>query len=207
MNISKDIIILTADLDAENLLKGLLPRLPRSDTIEEFSFEIYRHPMRDAGCYNDSHSFLRPFIKQFNYALVIFDHDGCGHETENCDSIESAVKQKLSNNGWDKRCEVIAIEPELENWIWMNNSNVEKALNWTEKVSLYKWLKTNELLQAKINKPVNPKETLKTVLRKTKKSFSSGIHHEIASNSTYKSCEDRAFKKLRETLRLWFQRK
>ena len=46
----KDLIILVADLDMENAVKGLLSN-PRRLGIEKPSYRIVRYPGRDSGCF------------------------------------------------------------------------------------------------------------------------------------------------------------
>jgi hypothetical protein len=202
----KDLIVLTADRNIEYLMKGFLPRLPKSSKLEKFSFEVYPHIQKDSGCYNTCHNFLRPFIKQFKFALVIFDHEGCGKENLTREEIEKMVETKLSSNGWENRCAVITISPELENWIWIDNPNVERTLDWDNNISLYKWLRDENYLKEGEYKPKRPKEILELVLRKTGKAFSSSIHNEIASKASYKNCVDPAFNKMINVLNKWFKK-
>ena len=90
----KPLIIVTADKDAEFAIKALVRR-PAALGIRAIDFDCFRHPRRDNGVFNEVHSFLRPFL-QWEYALVILDREGCGHEDEPRDVLEKAVEDRLA---------------------------------------------------------------------------------------------------------------
>ncbi len=201
----KDLIILVADLDTENVLQGLLPRLEHVYRTRPFSFDIRRHINRDPGCLNESVDFLRPFATQYHYALVVFDKEGCGKEGRGREALESSVEAALSANGWaTEQISAIVTDPEIENWIWVNSANMSKELNWNEAKALYAWLQENGWREQDASKPVRPKEALEAVLRKTKKPRSASIYKNIAGKVSFTKCEDPAFLKLIEKLKSWF---
>lgn len=201
----KDLILLVADLDTENVLEGLLPRLEQVYGTRKFTFDISRHPYRDSGCMNGSADFLRPFCKQYHHALVLFDKEGSGQESRIRADIESSIEEALSNNGWAaENVAAIAIDPEIENWIWVNSANMSKELNWNEAKALYAWLQENGWRDEQASKPTRPKEALEAVLRKTRKPRSASIYKNIAEKVSFTKCEDPAFLKLLEKMQLWF---
>jgi hypothetical protein len=65
----------------------------------------------------EAHDFLRPFVRSYARALVVFDREGCGQEQRPRDELEQIVEQHLARNGWDDHAAAIAIDPELENWV------------------------------------------------------------------------------------------
>ncbi|MEJ5295819.1 MAG: hypothetical protein WHT28_11335 [Fimbriimonadales bacterium] len=73
----KDLVILVADRDMEQTLLGLLSR-PKALGIREVSYDIFAHPGRDPGVFLQGAEFLRPFTDQYDFALVLFDREGCG---------------------------------------------------------------------------------------------------------------------------------
>ncbi len=113
----KDLIVLTADKNTEFLIKGLLPRMPKIEEIKDFKFDIFSHPYKDPGTFKGAHDFLRPFINDYSYSLVVFDHDGCGSESKSREELEKEVESRLDANGWKDRNGVAVIDPELENWV------------------------------------------------------------------------------------------
>lgn len=154
----KDLVILTADKNTEFLLKGLLPRLSKAEHISAFETDIYVHTWRDAGVMNNAHDFLRPFSAQYHYAMVIFDHEGCGKESLGRDVIEKHVEEQLDRTGWNGRCAAIVISPEVENWIWVHSSHVANAIGWKENQDIYEWLHSEDWKNLKATSPYNLKK-------------------------------------------------
>ncbi len=202
----KDIIFLVADKDAEFLLRGLLPRLPITQGIENFSYDIKTHVNHDPACKNESSEFLRPFISQYRFAIVIFDYEGCGQSSKSSESIENEVSEKLSKNGWNERNSVIVIKPELENWIWVSSPSLAKAIDWKPN-DLQEWLNINHNISSSNLKPQKPKEVFDKALRIAKVPHSSSIFEEVAANASFKNCVDVSFQKMIKQLTIWFSTK
>lgn len=198
----KDLIILAADLD---VLQGFLPRLERTGATHAFDFDIHRHPYRDPGCANASADFLRPFHQQYQKALVIFDREGSGQEQHSRERIEATVEKALAENGWAaENVAAVVLDPEIENWMWMDSPHVAAALNWRFDQKLYDWLQQEKWLPPNHSKPPRPKEAIETALRKTKTPRSASIYKEIAQRVSFLGCSDPAFLKLSAVLKDWF---
>jgi hypothetical protein len=200
----KDLIVLVADKNMEFLLRGLLPRIPVIEGIRNFNFEIIVHTYRDPGIFNQSHEFLRSFIDKFRYAIVILDFEGSGHENLTREQIETHIEENLSVAGWNSRSCAIAINPELENWIWVNEVRMQNAISWDSEIGLYDWLIQNGIKKADELKPKNPKEAFEAAIRTCNTPRSSSLYFEIAKSSSYKNCEDQAFLKMLNQIKLWF---
>lgn len=201
----KDLIVSVADSYQENVMGALLPRVPASSGTRQFTFDIIPNPQRDSGSYNISHELLRPYLNDYNFALVIFDYGGAGIENiKTREQAESDVEHLLSINGWSSRNSVIVIKPELENWMWVNSKHVQDAMDWEKNESLYAWARNEGYLLANESKPQRPKESLLEALKINGTSKSSSIYKKIATNVTYQKCEDPAFLKLLTRLKKWF---
>jgi len=200
----KDLIIVVADGYQEKVIEALLPRVPVSSCTKPFTYDILKNPGHDPGSYNDSHELLRPFIRQYNFALVVFDFEGTGVEHLTREKAENDVHDLLNNNGWKDRNAVIVIMPELENWMWMDNKHVQDAIGWENKDSLYTWARQNGYIQPEKSKPERPKETFEEALRISETSKSTAIYKKIAANVSYRKCEDESFQKLIKQLQMWF---
>jgi len=201
----KDLIVSVADSYQEKVIEALLPRVPISSQTRAFTFEIIKNSGHDSGSYNDSHELLRPFINQYNFALVLFDFEGCGAEhLKTKKEIENDVLELLSVNGWDRRSAVIVIQPELENWMWMDNPNVQQAIGWERQESLYNWARNEGHITDNANKPAKPKETLEKALKISETPKSAAIYKKIAAKASYRNCEDESFMKLIQQLQAWF---
>jgi len=203
-NAEKDLLVLVADRDAELALRELLKR-PQALGIYSISFDFYRHPNRDSGCFSSAHEFLRAFAGQYRYTLIIFDKAGSGQENHPAAEIECELKQRLSRNGWDNKAEVIVIEPELEIWIWSDSPNVDVALGWAGRTPrLHDWLTSKGLISTENPKPADPKRVFELALREARKPKSASIFAELAGNVSFNRCTDPSFAKLKTTLQQWF---
>lgn len=200
----KDLIVLTADKNIEFLLRGLLPRIPAIEKTRNFSFDIYPHIHKDAGVFNTAHEFLRPFSDQYRHAIVIFDHEGCGHEHLSREEIEDKIEKLLYSNGWSNRTGVLVVSPEIENWVWVYHKHVERAISWETNQDIYEWLHIMNLKDPNVPKPSRPKEAFEAALFKSITPKSSSIYKELAENASYRSCGDPTFIKMIELLKRWF---
>ncbi len=201
----KDLIVLVADKDIEFLLKGVLPRFPKVLNLKQFSFDIVVHPLHDPGCRTGSHDYLRPFASDYDYAMIIFDFEGCGAENYDLQRIEKSIEVKLNENGWSNRNSVVIINPEVENWVWVKSPYLAKAINWNSLSELENWLLENKLILENHTKPTDPKGAFEKALRKSKTPRSSSIYEEIAKNASFKQCSDIAFEKMKNQLFRWFR--
>lgn len=203
----KKLVVLTADLDAESAIRGLLTRhesLGIRSLLPE-AVDVFRHPQRDSGCCGGSHEFLRPFTAVYSFALVLFDHQGCGRENMEAEDIERDVERRLFGSGWGKRAAAIVLSPELEAWVWSDSVHVASELGWSGHSSgLRGWLRSQGLLTDESTKPVDPKRAMRAALRERTKPPSPGLFRNLAETVSLRHCEDRAFAKFREVLQRWF---
>jgi hypothetical protein len=202
----KDLIILVADRNIQATIEGLLPR-SESLGIKKISFDIYPHLHRDPGCRLESHVFLRPFQTIYKYSMVIFDRAGCGKDQKTSKEIETMVENNLSISGWENRSVAIALDPELEIWVWSSSPHVPQALGWTEdRPHINEWLKQKEYLEEEKAKPRSPKEAMEEILKLNKKPRSSSIYLQLAQKVSFQRCIDPSFLKLKTVLQNWFPR-
>ena len=186
------------------LVQGLFPRIPRVEGTQDFSFKPLVHPYRDPGIYNDAHDFLRSQRDKYSYALVILDHTGCGREEKTRQEVEEIIEDRLIQSGWQNSACAIAISPELENWIWVNEERMKAAISWENTVGIHHWLHENDWKQEGQPKPPQPKEAFEAILRECRTPRSSAIYREIASSASYQHCQDPAFHKMITQLKTWF---
>ncbi len=202
----KDLVVLAADKNTQFTLQGIFSR-NQSLGIRDIaiSSDIFVHPQRDPGCYNQSVNFLRSFTGVYNYGLVIFDREGSGQETKTREEIEAELEQQLSDSGWNDRIAVIVIEPELESWVWSDSPHVERVLGWDEQIiSLKDWLVNQNFLEPNEIKPSRPKEAMDEAIRQVGKPHSSSIFLQLAEKVSLNRCQDNSFLKLKTILQLWF---
>lgn len=113
-----DLIVLTGCKDAQFGLHALLTHRYSELGIRRLAFQCVPHPYRDNGVRARADEFLRLYLGKFDHCLAIFDLEGCGAEALHRADVEHELERKLGANGWKERCAAIAIDPELEAWIW-----------------------------------------------------------------------------------------
>jgi len=201
----KELIALVADRNMEFALRGLLSR-ERSLRASVASYDVFVHPEKDPGCFLKGPDFLRSFYRQYSYALVMFDREGCGREARTRTDLETDVENRLDQAGWSGRAAAIVIDPELENWVWAQSSHVELALGWGGRSpNLRQWLASEGLVATSSAKPSQPKHAMEQALRRVRRPRSSSLYIQLAKSVSLEGCCDEAFLKLRRTLSSWFQ--
>lgn len=199
----KDLIVLVADGDIQKVMEGLLHQ-SEILRIQQPTFDIERHYDHDSGCRTRSAEQLRPFLNQYQHALVIFDRHGCGSE-ETREQIQETVEKKLNRNGWTNNAKAIVIDPEIETWVWNKSSGMCHALGWKESYEKLREFLEEEGFWPNTNlKPPKPKESMLKILHASRVRRSPEIFFQLASTVNPRFCQDPAFKELLHTLRVWF---
>lgn len=200
-----DLIVLVPGKDEKEAISGLLDTRCDSIGMCPIRYEILVHPRRDPGCYHEAPHIIQTFINQAAYALVLFDHEGSGRETERAEDVAKELERKLALSGWGNRVLVLVIEPELENWVWSDSSEVDLVLGWQGKdPNLRSWLRSQGVWTDGHPKPDRPKESLVMALRQSRIRRSSALYRQLAENVGLRRCQDLSFKKLCDTLGRWF---
>ena len=201
----KDLMVIVADIDMEFVVQTLLARY-QAFGIRQITFDVKRHIQRDAGCFTDSHNYLRPYISDYRYSMVIFDREGCGREQHSSSEIEKQVEDRLAVNGWKDHCAVIVIDPELEAWVWSDSPVVDEVFSWRDRdPHLREWVQLKTPYWSVNNiKPERPKEALQSAMKEVRQPFSSALYADLARNVSLERCVDSSFHKLKAVLKKWF---
>lgn len=119
-----DLVVLTADKNMKFAMEGLLSR-PQALAIRPLSAVFYIHPESDPGCLLHADDFLRPFVRRFSHAIVMFDREGCGKDQITREVLEQQVTSALSRSGWENRAASLSIQSWktgfsviLLKWMW-----------------------------------------------------------------------------------------
>jgi hypothetical protein len=199
---AKDLIALLADGHQERALEVLLTERRKALGLRRVSFDLAVHPDSDPGVYQQAHTFLRLYERSHRYALVLLDVKFPGSPGSRS-TIEEELQSRLAGCGWGDRAAVVAIDPELEAWVWSDSPHVERILG-QPRASIRELAETNDWWRADEQKPSQPKSLLRKVLRTTRKPPSAALFAELASVVSVDRCADPAFCELRDTLRSWF---
>ena len=112
------------------------------------------------------------------------------------------ILARLNQNGWNDRCEVVVIDPELEVWLWQNSPHVEQALMFTG--SLRQHLQNNGQWPAGAPKPLKPKDTIQALVKAKKTLKTKVVYSRIARSISIHGCTDQSFGLFANTMRQWF---
>ena len=157
----------------------------------------------DPGVYTRCHEILRSYQGSHHRVLVVLDCEWGGSPGQA--KIVEHVTANLENSGWsEESVKVIAIEPELENWLWQDNPHVAEALRYKGQPTLRQWLAQAGLWPEGAAKPPRPKEAAEWVLKQTRHPRSSSIYEQLAARVSIHGCTDAAFLELHQTLKAWF---
>lgn len=201
----RDLIVVVPDADLEFAIRAMLSR-HEALRIRSITFDVRRHVERDAGCRSDCHNYLRLWLHEFRYAMVLFDLEGSGQEHSERVQLEGEIEGVLRINGWQDRAAVTVIDPELEAWVWSDSPMVDEVLGWTGRTpALRAWVQSaTEFWHTEQAKPERPKEAFNAALRKVRKQHSPSIFEDLGTRVSIDRCVDPAFLKFKGTLQGWF---
>lgn len=193
-----DLVVLVADTDAEWTLQTLLAQRHRALRIRQIQFKIINEAGHDPAVFKHGADVLALYQKFASHALVLLDYEGCGQDTRskklNVDEVENTIKEQLIDKGWEpETIEVIALDPELEVWVWSPSKHVADVLGFSPE-DLAKTLEKFDKMPT--GKPKRPKEALRHVLKVKGRPPSADIFRKLAKNVSLVGHEERAFQRL-----------
>ncbi|MBI2433459.1 MAG: hypothetical protein HYV26_11365 [Candidatus Hydrogenedentes bacterium] len=206
----RDCLFLTADGAMKRVVSAFLKRERCHQTIgcAPFQFDerqdtVVAAGMNDPGLFKNAHLLLRVFLRSHAHAVVLIDATWDGSPGK--EIIQLEIARHLAENGWDPaRVSVIAIEPELESWVWITSRHFANCLGFDSVESLIEWATKHQFMIKGSLKPLDPKATVKAALRKHFIPYSSAIYERVVSKASVSGCIDPAFAELQAVLRRWF---
>lgn len=203
---NKDLVVLAADKDVEQALRGLFER-PEALNIRPIQADILVHPQHDPACASRGVEFLSGFSERYGHGLLMLDHHGSGRESITAGELQQSLNQDLSRSSWGERGRAVVLSPELEAWVWSSSSVVDEATGWkNRRPPLRNWLFERGWLTNEDTKPERPKEALVAALRESRTPRSSSLYRKIASRVSLRRCADATFLEFRGLLQQWFPR-
>lgn len=204
----KDLLVYVADADAQAFLKSILSK-HHALGIRAITFDIERHPQRDAGMVQSGAELTRMQKGRYEKALLVWDHHGSGRDHKSLpQEVEREMQSKLDSFTWKENSAVAVLVPELEQWLWYCENALLAHYRLT-KSQLDMWLgdyakKCGALVDSL--KEEQPKELFEWVVRDClKRTISPRDFEEIgrsAGVSGLMGCG--TFCSVVETLRAWF---
>lgn len=204
----KDLLVFTADADAEAVMRSVLKR-NQSLKIRTITFDIKRNPLRDSGMVQNGPELARLERGKFKKILLIWDFHGSGHERRHTsEDSQKQIQERLDSVTWQGNGCAIVIVPELEEWLWHNLASVLQHLRLNAE-QFEDW-RTNFALRYK-EKPENidrkaPKELFEFIVReKLRRTISPRDFEKIAERASLVDWQNsESFAGVTAILRQWF---
>lgn len=121
----KDLLVIVADADAEILMNKVLGR-PEALGMRPIDVEVRRFSGLDPGVVEEGPELSRSRKVDFRHVILLWDHHGSNWES--ADEAEQSVVGRLKSVTWGDRCGAIAIQPELEAWLWHSPDAIREWL-------------------------------------------------------------------------------
>ncbi|MDY7071134.1 hypothetical protein PshuTeo2_11790 [Pseudomonas hunanensis] len=204
-------VILVADSNMAAVFKGFFSRdrwdlslgCSRFDFNAELGGDLLVPDDADPGVFTRAHSYLDTYRFSHSHAIVVLDCEWEGFPGR--DAIVTHITANLVASGWaEDAVKVIAIEPELENWLWQDKPQVADVLRYKGDKSLRQHLAESGWWPADAAKPPRPKEAAEWVLKQTRQPRSSAIYQKLAEHISIKGCTDAAFAEMHAAFLAWF---
>jgi len=204
----KDLLLYVADADALAFMSALLNK-PLGLGIRQITFDVERHPQRDAGMVQSGCELTRMKKGRYEKALLTWDHHGSGRDRKQTpEQVRDEIQKKLDSYTWRGNSSVTILVPELEQWILHCESALCSYCD-IGKPQLDAWLqeRSNQLGQSVDDlKAGQPKELFEYVMRsRLKRTVSPRDFAEIgqrAGVTGLMKCE--SFSSIVNVLLIWF---
>jgi hypothetical protein len=139
----KSLVVLTADKSMRLCVEAILGRAGELGLrLAADDYLVLADGGQDPGVFRRGHESLRSQLNQYHHAILMCDRDGAGAGELTRDAMEAQMETRLAQNGWQERSAAVVIEPELENWIWVDSAHLDNVLGWQgRQPALREWLR------------------------------------------------------------------
>lgn len=205
----RDCMFFVADLNMAETFKGFLGRSQFHQSLgcAPFSFDPTLDIRHASGVADSLHTqagfLLRGY--QTTHKKIVVAQDCAFDGSPGQAVIQANLGKQMRSGGWaDDDFIALAIDPELEQWIWQDSVHIEAALKHRTPPSLRQALLEQGQWPADSPKPNDPKEVLEDLARRNGVRRSGAIYGEIASKVSVKTCADPEFQRLIAQIQTWF---
>lgn len=195
-----DLLCVVADKNIEAAIRGLIGRT-QALGIRDITTEFLVHRHRDTGCFHRPGELLEVFRAEASHALVVLDFAWEGVPSPTPEQLAVQLQGKLVGQGYSPWAVALVIGPELESRVWSPSPHVDAALGWRGRSPTLRQELPAQGLWPVGPKPPDPKKAVEWALRRANVPRSSSVYHQIARRASTRNCSDRAFVKLKQTLR------
>lgn len=204
----KDVLVYVADADALAFLRAILQR-HQALGIRPISFDIERHPQRDAGMVQSGAELARMKKGRYQKALLMWDHHGSGRDHRHApEVVGQEIQAKLDAFTWSGNSSVAVLVPELEQWLWFCDHAVAAHCGVTHG-QIQQWIQERSLklgIPAEALKEQQPKELFEHIMRdRLRRTISPRDFEEIGKRASVDALLDcKSFAAIAHSLRAWF---
>lgn len=206
----RDCVFFVADKTMRETFLGFLSREDRDRQLgcSSFLFDpaedlFFAAGQNDCGLNKRADALLSAFRHSHHKAVVALDCEWDGSPGQ-AEIIKNILTQLLESGWAADEVIVIAIEPELEQWIWQDSPVLADELRMDAPRGLKAALSERGLWPQDAAKPPLPKELFIQLRRENNVKLSSSVFKRIAAKVPVAACQDSEFRRLVNQLQLWF---
>lgn len=211
MSIPTKLVVVVADRTYEAVLNEVFARFQAAG-FGPVDAKIVPDPFHDgSGKLTD---LLRPYLREYDHALVLRDLAGSGFEDMGARKFEERLETQMRANGWgDKKHAAIVTEPEIEEWLRLPSPPLlkllrERARKNRNTVSSFQRV-LDDLLHThgardERGKARRPKEVFEGLVRHYGIPPANALRGFVARREPLDGCVSNSFNRLLQILRRWF---
>ncbi len=201
----KDLFVLTADADAQAVMKSVLAR-HQALGIRPVSFDTDRNPLKDSGMVINGPELARLRKGKYKKILLLWDYHGSGWELKYTpEECEDQIRKCLSRVTWKNHSGAVVLVLELEEWLWCNPASLCSYYG-INSSQLREWMRefaagrSKTVLEIQKNQP---KEMFEYIcLEKIKRTISPRNFEKISASASLKKWEEsESFRLIAQLLR------
>jgi hypothetical protein len=211
MQTAAKLVVVVADGTYEAVLKELFAR-SRDAGFRQLESRIVPDTYHDSS--RKLTELLRPFLREYNHALVLRDLSGSGHEDKGARKLEEHLEGQMRGNGWlNKKYAAIVTEPEIEEWLRLPSPSMlelleERARKHRDSVKTFQRV-LDDLLKThggrdERGKACKPKEVFEKLVRHYGIPPANALRGFLAQREPLNGCRSDSFNRLLQILRSWF---
>lgn len=209
----RDIVFLVADGEMQATVEGFFENdaYDKRLNCERFEFnsklDLVKHPQKDPGVFQTGHYFIKGYLQTHSYAVIMLDAQFGG--APEALIMRQKIKDNMIKSGWlEEQFYIMVIDPELEVLMWQEDTRgIEQIINYPgEPGALKQWLNERNLWPEDLPKPPDPKAAIDKIRGQSwgrKKTHSQNFKR-VASEVSFKKCQDEAFVGLWQQLMDWY---
>jgi hypothetical protein len=213
MNTRSKLVVVVADRAYEAVLNELFARSHQAG-FDPVDLKIVPDPFHDSS--GRLTELLRPFLREYDHALVLRDLAGSGFEAEGPRKLEESLEAQMAKDGWgNKKHAAIVADPEIEEWLRLPSPHLlklleERARKNRNTVGAFQRVLDDLIVthagRDKRGKANNPKEVFEGLVHHYGIPPANALRGFLAKRESLNGCLSDSFNRLLQILRSWFPR-